>query len=430
MSCEHRDPDRWNVCRACGHHAWLPPAARIRLIARDFVERDARLRGRDPLGFPGYPGSVERARERTGAVEAVVAGEGSVDGVRCALVVGDFAFLGGSMGAAVGEKVARAYDRARRSRLPVVVVTSSGGARMQEGMVSLVQMPKTVEARRLHAEAGLGQVSVLASPTTGGVYASFGSLADVILAEPGATVGFAGPRVVSDLTGSAPPPDVHTAEHAHAHGLVDLIVPRGVQRRTLGTVLRSLTAAAAKPRPVAPTRPARPGRLGAWERLQLARHPDRPTGPEVARGILTDAFELRGDRSGSDDEAVRVLMGALRTTGARVVVIAQDASTPRGMRPGGYRKVRRAVRAAGRLGLPVVTVIGTRGADPLPDSEAAGIAGAIARTFETLLACPSPSVAVVWGEGGSGGALALGACDRLVAMENSVFSVIAPEGAA
>jgi acetyl-CoA carboxylase carboxyl transferase subunit beta len=401
--------------------------ARIASIATRFDEQDADLAGTDPLHFEGYPEQVAGARGH----EACVWGWATIDGVDCALVVMDFGFLGGSMGVAVGEKVADAFDSARKRKFPVVTVTASGGARMQEGMVALVQMAKTSEARRLHAEAGLAQVSVLTSPTTGGVYASFASLADVVIASPDATIGFAGPRVVEELTGATPDPRIHKAEFAYEHGLVDAIVPVAEQPAAIATILRSLAPATGErvERAAVDAVDDRE-QLSAWQRLDMARDPARPKAGALLDALFARSFQLRGDRSGEpDDPAVVVRVGEL-ATGATIVAIAEDSSGPGRIEPEGYRKVVRAVRLAGRLGLPVVTLIDTRGADPLPVSEGHGIAAAIASTFVELLGCPSPTLSVITGEGGSGGALAMAVCDRIIAWENAVFSVIAPEAAA
>lgn len=405
----------------------------IAQLTLSFDEQDADLVGGDPLGFEGYPSQLERARERSGASEACVWGWTDIDDAACALVVLDFSFLGGSMGVAVGEKVARAFEAARERQLPVVTVTASGGARMQEGMSSLVQMAKTVEARSRHARAGLAHVALLTSPTTGGVYASFAALADVVYAEPGATIGFAGPRVVAELTGHDPA--VHTSEFAEAHGLVDAIVTRGEEASVVGRALHSLT-----PRRSGPTPPGATGEPveaasgpdpSAWERVQLARHPQRPGGRTIADALLVGGVELRGDRTGApDDERVAVRVGGLVGSRMNAVVVAQDAGGDGRIRPQGFRKAIRAFELAGRLGTPVVTIVDTRGADPLPDSEAGGVAVAIARCLQTMLDCSSPTLTVVTGEGGSGGALAMAVADRVLCWEHAVFSVIAPEGAA
>ena len=395
------------------------------------------MRGHDPISFDGYDAQLERAREQTDANEACIWGIADVDGQRCALVVFDFDFLGGSMGVVVGEKVARAFDVARREKLPVVTVTASGGARMQEGMWALVQMAKTVEARRRHGAAGLAHVTLLSSPTTGGVYASFASLADVILAEEGATVGFAGPRVVEELTGSAPGSDVHTSAFAFAHGLVDDIVVPGAHAATIARTLAALRAE--RRQPVAPAGDAPPAAdvasddadVGAWERLRRVRDPGWPRAAGIIDVLLADAVALRGDRTGAaDDPRVVVRAGGLRGTRTSVLAIGLDASGDGRVRPEGFRKAIRAFEIAGRLGLPVVTIVDTRGADPLPSSEAAGVAAAIAGTFDAMLGCPAPTLAVLSGEGGSGGALAFAVADRVLALHGAVFSVIAPEAAA
>jgi acetyl-CoA carboxylase carboxyl transferase beta subunit len=420
--------------------------ARVRIpsLTRSFEERDAGLRGGNPIGFDGYEVQLQHARAQTDVSEACIWGIAHVGGERCALVVFDFGFLGGSMGVVVGEKVARAFDTARRERLPVVTVTSSGGARMQEGMWALVQMAKTVEAHRRHAAAGLAHVTVLASPTTGGVYASFASLADVIVAEDDATVGFAGPRVVEELTGSAPASDVNTASFAFAHGLVDALVTpddvAAVVARALAALRPERTAVArggeASAEDAAGAREmgaggARGVSPRAWERLQRVREPGWPKAPQVLDVLVPDPVVLRGDRTGAtDDASVVVRAGGLAGTKRNVVAIGLDASGDGRVRPEGFRKAVRALRIAGRLGIPVVTVVDTRGADPLPSSEGAGIAAAIARTFEAMLDCPAPTLSVVTGEGGSGGGLALAVADRVLAWESAVFSVIAPEAAA
>ena len=412
---------------------------RIARFATSFDEQDADLTGGDPLGFEGYVEQLERARGESGATEACVWGWATIEGAACALIVMNFDFLGGSMGVAVGEKIARAFDGARDRKLPVVTVAASGGARMQEGMVALAQMAKTAAARSRHMAAGLAHVTLLTSPTTGGVYASFASLADVVLAEPHATIGFAGPRVISDLTGAAPDATAHTAEFACEHGLVDELVPPAGQRSAIARVLRNLTAERAptlsgpvdgrSERAGSRDRSENGDALTAFERLEIARHPGRPKARQLLDVLLEDAFEFRGDRLGSDDRAVVARAGALRT-GRRVLAIGQDSSGDGRIRSSGFRKTIRLLRLAARIGWPVVTLIDTRGADPLPDSEGAGIVPAVAWTFVAMLECPTPTVAVVVGEGGSGGALAMAPADRVLAWENAVFSVIAPEGAA
>ena len=409
------------------------PTARERIasLTDNFDEQDAALRTSDPLRFENYKTQLELARSETGLDEACVWGWADIDGINCALVVFDFSFLGGSMGMVVGEKVARAFDAARKAKTPVVTITASGGARMQEGMWSLVQMAKTVQARREHADAGGLHIAVLTSPTTGGVYASFASLADVIYAESGATVGFAGPRVVEQLTGAVPTRDVHLAESAFAHGLVDAIVEPTEIRDVVARTLKRMRGSAARDAHVETNIPLPDAPPSAWDRLQQVRDPAWPKGRRIGAALLRSTIELHGDRSGQpDDPNVAVLIGTLNGTDRNVMVIGQDASGSGRLRAEGFHKAIRALGLAGRIGLPVVTLIDTRGADPLPDSEGLGVASAIAHTFEAMLACPSPTLAVITGEGGSGGALSMAVADRVIALENAVFSVIAPEGAA
>jgi acyl-CoA carboxylase subunit beta len=377
-------------------------------------EWDAGLLAGDPLGFPGYEA---RRRELADTGEAVATGRTE----HYAYIEGRFDVLGGTMGAAVGERVVRAYDRARDLRLPMVVATRSGGARLQEGMVALAQLARTASAARRHAAAGLLSIGVYGSPTTGGVYASYGSLVDVRAAVEHAVVGFAGPRVAEGTMGESLPPGSHSAEGAYEEGLVDALVSPA---HAAGWVEGALGLA---DRPL-PTRPLPagdvPGGSGAWGEVLRARAPGRPTGIDRAARLCASWTELRGG-----EPVVRA--GLATVAGRRCVVVATDRYHRDGRpRPAGFRLAQRAVRVAGRLGLPVVTLVDTPGADPSPASEADGQAHEIAHTFAALAECPTPIVSVCVGEGGSGGALALSYADRLLMSEHAVFSVIAPEGAA
>ncbi|MFP3901526.1 MAG: carboxyl transferase domain-containing protein [Acidimicrobiia bacterium] len=381
---------------------------------RVLEEWDTGLLAGDPLGFPGYG---ERRRGLAESGEAVRTGATE----RYAFVEGRFDVLGGTMGAAAGEKVVRAYDRARERRLPMVIASSSGGARLQEGMVALVQLARTAAAAERHAAAGLLSLAVHRSPTTGGVYASYASLADARAAHPNATLGFAGPRVAESTLGAALPAGSHTAEWAYDHGHLDALVAPGEDAAwveiALGVTERPL-----------PTRPLPAPRIspapGAWGEVLRARAAGRPTGIDRAARLCTSWTELRGSEA-------TVRAGLATVAGRRCVVVASDRYVDAG-RPGpaAFRLAQRAVRLAGRIGVPVVTLVDTPGADPSPEAEAGGIAQEIARTFATLAACPTPIVSVCVGEGGSGGALALSHADRLIMTEHSIFSVIGPEGAA
>jgi acetyl-CoA carboxylase carboxyl transferase subunit beta len=341
------------------------------------------------------------------------------------------------MGQVHGDRVAAAMAVALEQRLPFLAVTSSGGARMQEGMVSLVQMARTSEGVRRLREAGLPVLAHFTHPTTGGVHASYGALADVVVADEGATIGFAGPRVVEAFTGEPVGDDSHTAEAALASGLVDVVAADGDAPAVLEGYVDLLHPA------------LRHGRLpqadhveepvvehDAWQAVRAARRTDRPSARDLLADVFDDHLELRGDRAGEDDPAV--LAAVARLGQRRVVVVGFDrrgrADGPT-RRPGqptaaGFRKLRRAAELAGRWGLPLVSFIDTPGADPSPESDRAGLASAIAETFVAVLSVEAPTVAVVTGEGGSGGALAIGACDRLLMQDDAVFEVIAPEGAA
>jgi acyl-CoA carboxylase subunit beta len=378
-------------------------------------EWDAGVFAGDPLGFPGYD---ERRRALAGS------GEESVRTGRTehyAFVDGRFEVLGGTMGAAAGERVVRAYDRARDLRLPMVVATRTGGARLQEGMVALAQLARTAAAAGRHARAGLLSLGVYGSPTTGGVFASYGSLVDVRAAYEHAVIGFAGPRVAEGTLGVSLPARSHTAEAAYDHGLVDeLLVPGGAGEWVdvaLGRVERPMST---RPLPAW----SDPDASGAWGEVLRARAVGRPTGIDRAARLATSWLELRGT-----DPVIRA--GLATVAGGRCVVVATDRYHGSGRpTPAGFRLAQRAIALAGRLGLPVVTLVDTPGADPSPESEAQGIAGEIARTFEAMAACPTPTVSVCVGEGGSGGAMALSYADRLLISEHAIFSVIAPEGAA
>jgi acetyl-CoA carboxylase carboxyltransferase component len=384
------------------------------------TEWDADLTAGDPLGFPGYvPPAEESVLTGRCAVELA-----SGETTSYALIAGRFDVLGGSMGAAHGERVARAYRRAAADGLPVVVVTSSGGARMQEGMVALVQMARTAAAARDHQVAGLLQLAVHRNPTTGGVFASYGSLADIRAAEPGATVGFAGPRVVEHTTGSPLPAGSHTAESAYDAALVDALVADEDQAAWVETALGVRDTPLVLPERAT----ARPSGFspGPYGEVQRARDERRPSGYEWVARLASSWTELRGV-----DPVMRA--GLATIEGRRLMVVAMHSRGPsaaNGPGPAGFRLAQRAINLAGRIGLPVLTFVDTRGADPRAESEADGIAGEIARTFAAMDALPTPSVAVCVGEGGSGGALAVANADVLLIQEHAIFSVIAPAGAA
>lgn len=378
-------------------------------------EWDADLRGGDPLGFPGYGGAPEVESVLTGLAEVPGAGRGG----RYALVEGRFDVLGGSMGAVHGERVVRAYQRATDARLPVVVVSASGGARMQEGMVSLIQMARTAGAARRHAEAGLLSVAVHRSPTTGGVFSSYASLCDIRAAVEGATIGFAGPRVAEMITGERLPMISHTARGAFSAGLVDEVLPADEHEQAAWVAAALGAGSRGEAGGVIDVPPRPPD--DAWAHVLAARSEAASTGVAWARLVLTDPVWLHG-QPGLD-------AGLAHLDGERVGVLAMNRHTGR-PNPDTFALAQRVALLAGRLGHPLLSFIDTRGADPGPESEARGVARAIAQTLATLDAVPVPTVALCVGEGGSGGALALAHCDQLLMLEHAIFSVIPPEGAA
>ncbi|MGH7777558.1 MAG: carboxyl transferase domain-containing protein, partial [Candidatus Dormibacterales bacterium] len=352
--------DELRVCSSCGRHARLTARERIAQLADrgTFHETERHLWSADPLGFSdgvSYERRVSEAQRATGMLDAVLTGRAELVGVPVVMVVFDFRFLGGSMGSVVGEKVARAFDLARREGIPAVAVCSSGGARIQEGMVALFQMAKTALAAARLRERGAPLLTVLADPTMGGVLASFASLGDVVVAEPRARVSFVGPRVHERAIGDQAPPG--TAEFAFRHGSIDAIVPREGLRPVLGSLAAMLRPAspASSGHPAARASARQSVRRPAWEVVELARHPDRPSGRALARMLLTDVFELHGDRRGEDDETV--MAGVGRLEGRPVAVVAQDRHTPGEgrTRPSGYAKAQRAFTLAERFGLPLIT---------------------------------------------------------------------------
>lgn len=428
--------DQLRACRACGAPAALTAWQRIeQLVDRgSFQETERRLKSVDPIGFTdgldSYAHQIAAAQEATGLQDAVVTGRAHLMGRRVVLAVFDFRFLGGSMGSVVGEKLARAFDVARRERVPAIVVCSSGGARIQEGMVALFQMAKTaILAARLH-EQGVPLIVVLSDPTMGGVLASFASLGDVILAEPHARVSFVGPRVHEKAIGDVAPPG--TAEFALQNGSIDAVV----ERQSLRLVLGHLTGMLRVPQLRAGRRPRVSDRAATvaekrsvWETVELARRPDRPSGRELLAGVFDDVVELHGDRVSEDDSSIAAAV--VRLAGRVVVVVAQDRRSPTGgrTRASGYRKAQRAFALAERFNLPLVTMVDTPGAATDAEAEASGITAAIAESLARLGRLRTQVVSVVVGEGGSGGALALSTGDRLLMMENAIFSVIGPEAA-
>ncbi|WBC16298.1 acetyl-CoA carboxylase carboxyltransferase subunit alpha [Micromonospora sp. WMMA1998] len=435
-----------DVCPECGAHTRLDAPDRVaQLVDPDsFTPLPDRAVRVDPIDFVDavpYPHRLGAARAGTGLDEAVLCGTARLGGHPVALAVMDFRFLGGSLGCAVGELITRTAERALADGCPLVLVTASGGARMQEGALSLMQMATVSQALAGLREAGLLTVSVVTDPTYGGVAASFATNTDVVLAESGARLGFAGPRVIRQVTGAALPEGFQTAEYLLRHGQVDLVVPRHALRGRLTALLAAADAGRRPPAPrpaSAPSpRPAASAPRDAWETVRVARHPGRPTTLDYLETAFDGFVELHGDRLGADCPAI--VGGIARLDGRSVMVIghqkghttAELVARNFGMAsPAGHRKALRLARLAARLRLPVVTLVDTPGADPGVTAEQQGQAAAIAENILALSVLPTPVVAVVTGEGGSGGALALAVADRVLMLEHAVYSVISPEGCA
>jgi len=436
-------PPGW-TCPGCGAPFRVPAADRIASLVDPgtFEELAAALAPGDPLDFHDrvpYPRRCADARSRTGSAEAAVLGTAEVAGRRVVLVVFDFAFLGGSMGVVVGEKLARAAEIAEHGRIPLVTVAASGGGRMQEGALALLQGAKVAAAVGALRDAGVPYLSVLTDPVIGGVQVSFASAGDVVLVEEGTRAGFAGRRVVEQTTGCRLPEDFQTDAFLLRHGHVDLVAPR----RELPATLARLVAYASSDRAPRPEPPAGPDdppeppedEVDPWDAVVAVRAAHRPRLAHYLDTAFTDVVELRGDRMRDDDPTV--FTGLARLAGSPVVVIGHNRVTGGPARrnagmalPSGYRKATRVMRLAARWSLPVVTLVDTPGAHPAADAEADNQCGAIAETMLTAARLPTPVVCAVIGEGGSGGALALSIGDRLLMQRNSTFSVISPEGCA
>ena len=455
------------ICPKCHGYFRVPAYKRIEMIADEgsFEEWDMDLDGMDgppdPLQFKGYSEKIKKLREQTGLKEAVVTGRVKINGTQAVIGVCDGRFMMASMGYAVGEKITRAVERATNEKLPVILFTCSGGARMQEGIISLMQMEKTSAALKRHSDAGLLYVTVLTDPTTGGVTASFAMLGDIIIAEPQALIGFAGPRVIEQTIGEKLPEGFQRAEFLLEHGFVDQIVKRENMKPVLGRILKMhdhvhpdcrkgkevSKSDRTEPVPKAGMTEKKAGKkaaeqepwseksLTAWERVCRSRSKERPVGKDYIDILFEDFVELHGDRYYRDDPAI--IGGIAYFQGICVTVIAQakGRTTKENLErnfampsPEGYRKARRLMKQAEKFHRPVINFVDTPGAFCGMEAEERGQGEAIARNLFELSGLKVPVLSVVIGEGGSGGALALAVADEVWMLENSVYSVLSPEG--
>lgn len=444
------------ICPHCGNYFHMPAYKRIKMLVdkNSFEEWDAHMEEKNPLSYKGYGEKLRALREKTGLDEAVVTGKGFIMGMPVALGVCDCRFLMSSMGEVVGEKITRVFERATKEQLPVILYICSGGARMQEGLVSLMQMAKTSMALRKHSDAGLLYVPVLTDPTTGGVTASFAMLGDIILAEPKALIGFAGPRVIEQTIGQKLPKGFQRAEFLLEHGFVDRIVEREDQRLVLADILKLHQPEESKDHKNGQSNKldSNDGDAGIrktdiwpeftpsdeftpWEHVQTARAKTRPTGKNYIEEIFDDFMEFHGDRHCGDDPAV--IGGVAFFHGKPVTVLAQEKGEGTkeniarnfGMvSPEGYWKSLRLMQQAEKFHRPVICLVDTPGAFCGLEAEERGQGEAIAKNLYTLSGLKVPVLSIVIGEGGSGGALAFAVSDEVWMLEHSVYSILSPEG--
>lgn len=371
----------------------------------------------------GYRRDLARARERSGVDEAVITGEGTVDGTPVAVILSEFSFLGGSIGAATSRRLIAAIHRATAQRLPLLISPSSGGTRMQEGTEAFAMMVSITTAVYRHKDAHLPFLVYLRNPTMGGVMASWGSSGHFTFAEPEALLGFLGPRVVELTTGAPMPEGVQSGENLAAHGVIDGVVSPTQLRAAVLKIMRVLRAP--EPATPAPLRTVTPTR-SAWESIAITRRPERPGMRELVAQLGGNIIRLSGTGDGRTSEATVVALA--RISGHPVVLIGQDRHhLPLG--PAALRFVRRGITLAGELQLPLVSIIDTPGAELSAAAEEGGLAGSIARTMGELLNAPVPTVSFIMGQGCGGGALAMLPADRVLAAENAWLAPLPPEGA-
>ena len=433
------------VCPKCEGYFRIKTKTRIRMVADagSFEEWFCDIEQKNPLDYPEYEEKRTGLQEKTKLKEAVTTGVCTVNGIRTALGVCDARFLMGSMGYVVGEKITRAFERAVEERLPVVLFCSSGGARMQEGIISLMQMAKTSAAIKKHSEAGLFYLPILTDPTTGGVTASFAMLGDVILAEPGALIGFAGPRVIAQTIGQKLPEGFQRAEFLVEKGIIDGIVERKDLKETISHLLKVHQENKSYQNYQGQNfidsgygaEKIQEKNLTAWDRVELSRSSSRPTSMEYIQQVFDEFLELHGDRSFRDDGAV---IGGIGMFGGQpVTVIGQQKGKNVkeniyrnfGMAsPEGYRKALRLMKQAEKFKRPILNFVDTPGAACGIEAEERGQGEAIARNLMEMSGLKVPVLSIFIGEGGSGGALGLAVANEVWMMENATYSILSPEG--
>ena len=438
------------VCPKCGYHMKLDAYTRFRLLfdLDSFKEVCRKPQAVNPIGFPDYEKKLQSQVLKSKLNEAAIAAVGKIEGTKAVAVVMDCSFLMGSMGCVVGEKITHCVEYARKNSLPLVIFCASGGARMQEGIFSLMQMAKTSAALKRHHEAGQLFVSVLTDPTTGGVTASFAMLGDIILAEPNALIGFAGPRVIEQTIGQKLPEGFQRSEFLLQHGFIDKIVKREEMKETLASILQmhdrskiktssEFLNGSGKDSKIVDihSQELKSGGKNPWDMVLLSRKSDRPVAADYINAIFEDFMEFHGDRYFKDDGAI---VGGIATFhGVPVTVIGQQKgkNTKDNIKcnfgmpsPEGYRKALRLMKQAETFGRPIICFVDTPGAFCGLEAEERGQGEAIARNLFEMSSLTVPVLSVVIGEGGSGGALAMAVANEVWMMENSIYSILSPEG--
>ncbi len=437
------------VCYECGSYFRVRTSNRIKMVAdaKSFTPWFEDMEFLNPLDFPGYEEKIRAAQEKTKLHEAVAVGEAKIYGEPVMLGICDARFMMSSMGHVVGEKIAAAVEQATEKKLPVILFCCSGGARMQEGIVSLMQMAKTSAALKKHSKAGLLYIPVLTDPTTGGVTASFAMLGDIILAEPGALIGFAGPRVIEQTIGQKLPEGFQRAEFQLEHGFVDAIVERKDLKKTLYKILKmhhvnegyaNFTPATEfkfAPSELMKERSVKSKSMTAWEKVKAARRVDRPASVDYMDEIFEGFMEFHGDRYFRDDPAVVGGIAYLDGQPVTVIGVHKGKDMKDCMRhnygmpsPEGYRKALRLMKQAEKFNRPVITFVNTSGAFCGMEAEEGGQGEAIARNLYEMSDLKVPVLCLMIGEGGSGGALALAVGNEVWMMENATYSILSPEG--
>ena len=438
------------VCYECGYYFRVRAKNRIKMVADagSFENWFEEEKTGNPLNFPEYEEKVAATQEKTGLSEGVTIGECTIYGQKTVLGVIDARFMMGSMGHVVGEKITRAMEDATEKKLPVILFCCSGGARMQEGIVSLMQMAKTSAAVKRHSDAGLLYVPVLTDPTTGGVTASFAMLGDIILAEPKALIGFAGPRVIEQTIGQKLPEGFQRAEFQLEHGFIDAIVERDDLKMTLYRILKMHEPRTGyanfdplreddnyEPTELMKERNVKAKPMNAWDKVTAARQMKRLASVDYIDTIFDEFMEMHGDRYFRDDPAI--VGGFAYLDGQPVTVIGVHkgkdlkdcAYRNYGMpSPEGYRKAIRLMKQAEKFNRPIITFVNTSGAYPGKEAEENGQGEAIARNLYEMSGIKVQILCLMIGEGGSGGALALAVGNEVWMMENATYSILSPEG--